>query len=240
MRTLHLFAGAGGGLLCDLILGHEPVVAVEWDPYCCKVLRERATEGWFPGLHVFEGDVRKFDGMPWAGKVDVVAGGFPCTDISIAGEGAGIEGAESGLWREMARIVGEVGPHYVFVENSPMLTSRGLGRILGDLAALGFDAEWDCFSACEVGAPHLRERMFILAYAEGKRRGREWPATSNVQGKSSGRCSETFWKGANEPGIFGVAYGISKGIHRFKAVGNAQCPQAAALAWRELYGRINS
>ena len=92
-----------------------------------------------------------------------MAGGFPCQDISTAGKGAGIEGARSGLWSEYARIIREVGPRYVFVENVPALTTRGLNRVLGDLASLGFDAEWDCFSAAGVGAPHKRLRIFILA-----------------------------------------------------------------------------
>ena len=80
MRTLHLFAGIGGGLLADLILGHEPVCAVEIDPYCCAVLRDRRGEGWFPDLHVHEGDVRLWDPSPWAGGVDCIAAGFPCQD----------------------------------------------------------------------------------------------------------------------------------------------------------------
>lgn len=244
LRSLHLFAGAGGGILSDLILGHDPVCAVEWDPYCCQVLRERAAEGWFPNLQVWEGDVREFDGRPWAGKVDCVAGGFPCTDISIAGKGAGIEGAESGLWREMARIVGEVRPRFVFVENSPMLTSRGLGRILGDLAALGFDAEWDCFSAHEVGAPHLRERMFVLAYSRGI--GSKWLQVQSRQKEPVVNASESL---ALSKWSFGFGAlsdvprandGLAKKLDRIEAIGNGQCPQSAALAWRELYGRINS
>lgn len=247
MRTLHLFAGAGGGLLADLILGHDPIAAVEWDPYCCAVLRERAAEGWFPNLQVYEGDIREFDGTKWRGKVDVVAGGFPCTDISIAWKGAGIEGNESGLWREMARIIRQVGPSFAFVENSPMLTSRGLGRVLGDLAALGFDAEWDCFSAHEAGAPHLRERMFILAHAVGKR----WDGMDQNEEE---RCpvfnpsSFESWRDiqANlripmdvffDNPVRGVVRnddGLSVGMDRLEAIGNAQCPQQAALAWKIL------
>lgn len=97
------------------------------------------------------------------GIVDVVSGGFPCQDISAAGSGAGIEGKRSGMWKEMARIIGEIRPKYAFVENSPMLTSRGLGTVLADLASMGFDAEWGVFSAAQVGAPHLRKRIWIVA-----------------------------------------------------------------------------
>jgi DNA (cytosine-5)-methyltransferase 1 len=97
MRVAHLFSGAGGGLLADLILGHTPVLAIEWNKACCDSLRERVEEGWLPGLHVHHGDVRDFDWGPWAGKVDCLAAGFPCQDISSAGGGAGIKDKRSGL-----------------------------------------------------------------------------------------------------------------------------------------------
>jgi len=116
-------------------------------------------------------DICTFDGKPWRGLVDVVTGGFPCQDISAAGRGAGIDGARSGLWGEMARIIGEVGPRYVLVENSPNLTSRGLGRVLGDLASMGYDARWGVLGAVHAGGPHKRERIWILANASGGRCG---------------------------------------------------------------------
>ena len=163
LRTLHLFAGAGGGILADLILGHQPVCAVEIEPYCQQVLHARQKDGFLPWFPIFD-DVKTFDGKPWRGLVEVVAGGFPCQDISSAGKGAGISGERSGLWGEMARVVCEVRPRYVFVENSPMLTVRGLGRVLGDLAAMGYDAKWCVLGACDTGAPHKRERIWILGY----------------------------------------------------------------------------
>lgn len=172
LRTLHLFAGAGGGLLADILLGHQCICAVEIDPYCQQVLSARQKDDCLPWFPIFA-DVKEFDGTPWRGLVDVVAGGFPCTDISAAGKGAGINGEQSGLWREMARIIGEVRPRFVFVENSPMLTSRGLGRVLGDLAEMGFDAEYGVISAAECGAPHERKRIWIMAHAGSERvRGR--------------------------------------------------------------------
>lgn len=170
MRTLHLFAGAGGGLLADLILGHTPIGAVEIDPYCCAVLRERAAEGWFPGLRVHEQDIRLFDPSEYTGRVDCVSGGFPCQDISAAGRGAGITGERSGLWSEFARVIRLVRPRYAFIENSPMLTSRGLDRVLADLAEMGFDAQWAVVSAADTGAPHRRERIWILAYLPDAKR----------------------------------------------------------------------
>jgi len=161
---MHLFAGIGGGLLADLILGHRPVVAVEWEPYACQVLRERAEEGWFPGLHVWEGDVRLFDPSEYAGKVDCIHAGFPCQDISVAGKQAGVsEGTRSGLYREVLRIAGIVRPRYLFLENVAAILSNGLGTVLGDLAAMGYDARWCCIRASDVGAPHHRDRWFALA-----------------------------------------------------------------------------
>jgi DNA (cytosine-5)-methyltransferase 1 len=169
MNELELFAGAGGGILGSMLLGHRTVCAVEYDAYARSVLLARQADGTFPPFPVWD-DVRTFDGRPWRGIVDVVSGGFPCQDISAAGAGAGIDGERSGLWGQMARIIGEVQPRYVFVENSPMLTSRGLGRVLGDLAEMGFDAEWGVVSAADTGAPHLRERIWILADAGSGRR----------------------------------------------------------------------
>lgn len=164
LRELALFAGAGGGILGGHLLGWRTVCAVERDAYCAAVLASRQNDGCLPPFPIWS-DVETFCGRPWRGLVDVVSGGFPCQDISCAGKGAGIGGARSGLWRHMRRIISEVRPRYAFVENSPMLTVRGLGRVLGDLATLGYDAEWGVVSAADTGAPHLRERIWILADA---------------------------------------------------------------------------
>lgn len=166
MRELALFAGAGGGLLGSCLLGFRPVCAVEIDAYCRRVLFSRQRDGSLPRFPVWD-DVRTFDGRPWRGCVDVITGGFPCQDISCAGKGAGIDGERSGLWGEYARIVREVEPGLVFVENSPALVSRGLGRVLGDLAQMGYDAEWGVLGADDAGAPHLRKRIWILGWRRG-------------------------------------------------------------------------
>ena len=125
MNELALFAGAGGGILGGHLLGWRTVCAVEWEPYPSSILAARQNDGILPTFPIWD-DVQTFDGRPWRGIVDVVSGGFPCQDISAAGKGAGIDGERSGMWSHMARIVGEVRPRFVFVENSPMLTSRGL------------------------------------------------------------------------------------------------------------------
>ena len=133
MNELASFAGAGGGILGGKLLGWRTVCAVECEPYPASVLAQRQKDGLLPPFPIWD-DVRTFDGKPWRGIVDVVSGGFPCQDISAAGKGAGITGERSGLWMEMARIISEVRPRFAFVENSPTLTSRGLGVVLGDLA----------------------------------------------------------------------------------------------------------
>jgi DNA (cytosine-5)-methyltransferase 1 len=162
MNELALFAGAGGGILGGHLLGWRTVCAVEWEAYPASVLCARQNDGLLPTFPIWD-DVQTFDGKPWRGIVDVVSGGFPCQDISAAGKGGGIEAERSGMWKEMARIIGEVRPRYAFVENSPMLTSRGLGTVLKDLAQMGFNAEWGVFSAADVGANHKRERIWICA-----------------------------------------------------------------------------
>jgi DNA (cytosine-5)-methyltransferase 1 len=163
LRELALFAGAGGGILGGKLLGWKTVCAVETDPYCASVLVARQNDGFLPAFPIWD-DVRTFDGKPWRGIVDVVSGGFPCQDISIAGNGAGLAGEKSRLWFEFQRIIGEVRPVYVFVENSPMLTLRGLDRVLGGLASLGYNAEWGTLGACDVGAPHIRKRIWLLCW----------------------------------------------------------------------------
>lgn len=140
----------------------EQSVPSKIEKYPRSVLLQRQKDGILDKFPIWD-DVRTFDGRPWRGKVDVISGGFPCQDISSAGKGLGIErGERSGLWREYARIICEVRPRYCFVENSPMLTVRGLGIVLGDLAALGYDAAWTVLSAGDCGAPHERARMWIV------------------------------------------------------------------------------
>ena len=162
LNELALFAGAGGGILGGHLLGWRTVCAVECNAYAASVLVARQNDGCLPPFPIWD-DVRTFDGQPWRGRVDVVSGGFPCQDISSAGKGAGITGERSGLWAEMARIIREVGPRFVLVENSPLLTGRGLHVVLGDLVSMGFDARWGVLGAVDAGAPHKRERIWIVA-----------------------------------------------------------------------------
>ena len=189
MNELHLFAGAGGGILGGMLLGHTCVCAVEIEPYPRKVLLQRQGDGILPKFPIWD-DIRTFDGRPWRGHVDIIAGGFPCQDISSAGKGAGIDGERSGMWVEMARVIREVRPRFVFVENSPMLTSRGLGRVLGDLAAMGYNARWGVLGACDAGAPHKRERIWILANCNSLRKLQPKRIEQDQRGRFSNSGSE--------------------------------------------------
>ena len=166
LNTFHLFAGAGGGILADLLLGHNPIGAAEIEKYPRDVLLARQTDGHLPQFPIWD-DVATIDGNPWRGSVDLLCGGFPCQDISAAGKGAGITGERSGLWKEYARLIGEMRPKFVFAENSPLLRTRGLGVVLEDLASLGYNARWGVLGARDVGAPHKRDRMWVLAYTHG-------------------------------------------------------------------------
>ena len=161
MRTGHLFAGHGGGILADLINGHWPVWAIEWDAYACSVLRAR-----FPWLRVIQGDVRDVD-FRALDQVDAICGGFPCQDISAAGHGVGIAGERSGLYRELLRAVEHLGPTWVFMENSPRIRTKGRHIVIGDLVALGYSWRDGILAAADVGAPHQRDRWWCLAHRNG-------------------------------------------------------------------------
>jgi len=184
LRELALFAGAGGGILGGKLLGWRTVCAVERDAYAAQILAQRQNDGILEPFPIWS-DVTTFDGRPWRGIVDVVSGGFPCQDISVAGKGAGITGERSGMWTHMARIVGEVRPRHVFVENSPALLTRGLGVVLSDMAALGYDCKWTVLGAADVGAPHQRDRFWLLGHAPcfNGRAGRAWRPSHAGEGQ---------------------------------------------------------
>lgn len=252
----------GGGLLADLILGHTPVVAVEWDGYACQVLRERAADGWFPGLRVWEGDVRLFDPSEYAGIVDCIHAGFPCQDISNAGAKAGV-GPEtrSGLYREVLRIAGVVRPKQLFLENVSAIVSGGLECVLADLAALGYDSEWLCLRASDCGATHHRDRWWLLGNANNGKQSTNAvndetqrlpePSRSNATNSDSARQKERsiseriqpqhtrhsgnpWWD--TIPNVPRVANGLAHQSHRLKGIGNGQVPLQAAIAYRLLNG----
>jgi len=230
MNELALFAGAGGGILGGKLLGWETVCAVEWGKPQQEILMDRQNDGHLEPFPIWD-DVQTFDGKPWRGIVDVVSGGFPCQDISTAGNGVGISGERSGMWAHMARIIGEVRPRYAFVENSPALTFRGLGDVLGDLAEMGYDAAWGVFSGGDVGARHERERIWIVADSTGQLQFNRdaWQTYANRHSRF------TEWE---EPTVenMGTPDGMADRVGSQQAIGNGQIPAVAAHAWRTLLG----
>jgi len=166
LRVLDLFSGIGGfSLGLERTGGFETVAFCEIDPFCRRVLARH-----WPNVPCFE-DVTKLKAED-VGPVDVICGGFPCQDISEANHaGEGLDGKRSGLWFEYARLIGELRPDFAIVENTSALLARGLGRVLGSLAEVGYDAEWHSIPASALGAVHERDRVWILAYPSATQRG---------------------------------------------------------------------
>ena len=160
MTVGSLFAGIGGLDLGFERAGFEVIWQCERDDFCTRILNKH-----WPDTPVYD-DVQTLytDDGPSPETPDVLCGGFPCQDISLAGKGAGLDGERSGLWWQYHRIIGVVRPRYAVVENVPALVNRGLPAILGALSEIGYDAEWEIVSAAALGAPHIRERLFLVAY----------------------------------------------------------------------------
>ena len=194
LRGLDVCSGSGiGSFVFERIGLCRTVCYIENDPYCQRLLVQRMRDGWINDAPVFD-DLRLFDGRPWRGCVDFVFGGIPCQPFSLAGKRRGAAD-ERDLWPDFLRVVGEVRPALVLVENTPgfLVGKRGgprtrtapdghviarwvekaqqaaLGRALGDLSEIGYDAEWEVVSAAGIGAPHLRKRVWLVAYPSGKR-----------------------------------------------------------------------
>jgi len=267
MNELALFAGIGGGILGGKLLECRTICAVEIQPYCREVLLRRQRDGVLPMFPIWD-DIRTFDGRKWTGRVDIITGGFPCQDISAAGRGEGLSGERSGLWKEMARVICEVRPRFVFIENSPLLRTRGLSKVLKDLAEMGYDAKWGVLGARNIGAPHKRDRMWVYAYSQllgwyersvqSVQSEFEKPRLSNAnhvcedipnagefgfkkvkfsdgtEKKVPMLTGSSWWE--TEPRLDRVANGIPNRVDRIKALGNAQVPGVARLAYELLKG----
>jgi DNA (cytosine-5)-methyltransferase 1 len=161
LKVLDLFSGIGGFSLGLERAGFRTIAFCEIDSFCRRVLAKH-----WPDVPCHDDIMtREFQ----EGEADVICGGFPCQDISVAGKGAGLAGERSGLFRELVRAIRLVRPRFAILENVAALLGRGMGAVLGDLAEIGFDAEWHCIQAAEVGAPHKRDRVWIVAYADGER-----------------------------------------------------------------------
>jgi DNA (cytosine-5)-methyltransferase 1 len=204
MRELSLFTGAGGGLLGTLLLGWQPVGYVEWDKYCQKVLAQRIKDGILPDAPIF-GDIRTFisEGFAraYSGMVDVITGGFPCQPFSVAGQRKGAEDHRN-MWPATIAAIRDIQPRYCLLENVPGLVTSGyFGTILGDLAQNGYDCSWRILSAAELGAPHKRDRLWLVAHTEHAKWGPGSASRCGMEGEHSlsqgqkntagaGSCSE--------------------------------------------------
>ena len=252
-----LFAGIGGFSLGLERAGMDCKWQVEIDDYARRVLQKH-----WPDVRRHD-DVRTFPPTGDDYSVDVICGGFPCQDISVAGKGAGLAGARSGLWYEFARIIGELRPRYIIVENVAALLSRGMETVLGDLSTLGYDAEWHVIPASAVGAPHRRDRVWIVAYAVSerdavRRDGETMPpalacwrcdARGSVSDCGAG-CSQkprqaaSDAKGAairpwwqTEPAVGRVVNGVPHRVDRLRCLGNAVVPQVVELIGKAIMER---
>ena len=244
MNELALFAGAGGGILGGHLLGWRTVCAVERDAYAAQVLAQRQNDGILRPFPIWS-DVTTFDGRAWKGIVDVVSGGFPCQDISVAGKGAGLAGERSGLWFEMRRIISDVEPKSVFLENSPALSFRGGARIIADLTKLGYVGRFGVVGADACGLDHHRARFWLVAHRKEIN-----GYIRNMLGKGAQRCEGKFrrlprtkidadWRKAHN-GPFSVsifrdpADGLAAEVGELSTLGNGQVPIVAATAWNIL------
>lgn len=233
-KLLDLFSGIGGfSLGLERSGGFETVAFCEIDPFARKLLAKH-----WPGTPIYD-DIRtlsaerlRSDGI----APNAIAGGFPCQDLSLAGNGAGLEGSRSGLWFEYLRLIDELRPKIVAVENVAALVNRGLGTVLGGLAGLRYDAEWRRIPASEAGAPHYRDRIWLVAYPSGTRRPGLVPGADISQAGPwrlrgaedlQSIASAPFERGDRwpQPLLRRVDDGLRGRIHRLRVVGNSIVPQ---------------
>jgi DNA (cytosine-5)-methyltransferase 1 len=253
LNLLSLFSGIGGFELgLERSGAFETVAQCEIDPFCNKVLAKH-----WPNVKRY-GDVRELTAARLASDgitVDAICGGFPCQDVSIAGKQIGIEsGSRSGLWSEYVRLISELEPRFIIMENVSALLSGPsskpggwFGRILGDLAELRFNAEWENIPASAVGAIHARERLWLVAYPQSERQERRRvfsflhkPPNQGLQQRKiqigqksyNGICGSV-WD-ANTARIWGMANGVSNRLDRIKSIGNAVVPQIPELIGRAI------
>ena len=230
MYELALFAGIGGGLLGSRLLGWKPIAAVELNTYCRDILLKRQDEGYLEPFPIWD-DIRTFNGRPFRGRVDIITAGFPCQGYSPAGHQQGAADSRN-LWPDTLRVIREVEPKYILLENVPELLSyRYFSEVAGGLASSGYSFKWKVLSAAELGATHRRDRLWIVAHSN--RFGLETFRSQIRVPEEVGEYScEGWWICAS--GVPRVDDGIPDRVERTKGVGNAQVPGVARLAWSML------
>lgn len=233
LKVLDLFSGIGGFSLGLERAGMETVAFCEIDKKARLVLNKH-----WPDVPVFE-DVSTLtkDALDARGiSVNVICGGFPCQDISLAGKGAGLEGERSGLWSQFHRLIKEIQPQYAIIENVSALRNRGLDHVLRSLAEIGYDAEWHCIPASAVGAPHRRDRIWIVAYTMQSRLQGQRQITSRISEELKDLSYSRWWE--TEPAVGRVANGVPNRVDRLKQLGNAVVPQIPELIGRAIINNM--
>ena len=240
IRLLDLFSGIGGfSLGLERTGGFKPVAFCEIEPFCRQVLKKH-----WPEVMQYD-DIRTLTAKRLAAdgiSIDAICGGFPCQDISIAGDGAGLAGTRSGLWREYARLIAEIKPELVIIENVAALMGRGGDEVALDLASLGFQIWPIVVGAAHTGARHHRKRAFLLAYAGGARLPISECAGGGIEEETPAQRGESVAERAgwpNQSRMGRVAYGVPGRVDRIRSLGNAVCPQVAeAIGWAILRAEI--
>lgn len=248
LNGLDLFSGIGG-MSIALQEWVRPIAYCEIDPYCQGVLLSRIFERTITNAPIWS-DIKTLQSN-FLPSIDIVYGGFPCQDISIAGHGKGLAGERSKLVFDAIRLVKELRPSFLFLENVPAITTRGGIELIKEIEQMGMDCRWLCISAESIGAPHRRERWFLLSHSlfTGRRtnirtaHGNEAQNGSQNMQQSFGACTDVadsrfecgrFWE--TEPDVGRVADGIPLRSHRIKSLGNAVVPQQAKEAFKILMG----
>jgi DNA (cytosine-5)-methyltransferase 1 len=241
VNELSLFTGAGGGLLGSHLLRWNPIGYVEWDDYCQRIIAARIADGFLPRAPIF-GDVREFvqsgAAEQYRGFADVVTAGFPCQPFSGAGLMLGADD-ERDMWPATADCIRIVRPEHVKLENVPNLLSCGYaGIVIAQLAEMGYVGRWGCIPAAGVGAPHLRERFWVVAHAQGGlgqerqrrfRQFRQWPTRGKDFAALDGDNARGWVEMARE--FRGMDDGLADSVDRVKAAGNGQVPRVVRAAW---------
>jgi DNA (cytosine-5)-methyltransferase 1 len=261
LHGVDLFSGIGG-ITLGLSNWVRPIAYCEKDKFAQSVLLSRIADGQLPRAPIWD-DVTSLTGSVLPSGVEIIYGGFPCQDISTAGLGAGLEGKRSGLFSEIIRLTKEVNPKFVFLENVPAIRTRGLSTVIREFTKIGYDCRWTCLSAASLGAPHKRERWFLLAHSnrnvnrspvEGGSRVQEsleskfgqdncpsrqsCGASSEFRGNSMHGYDEAyrsdFWK--TEPSVGRMVDGLPNLVDRNKSLGNAVAPLQVEVAFKRLMG----
>ena len=233
LKLLDTFSGIGGFSYAaeKIVGGFKTVQFVEWEPYCQKILNHH-----WPSVPI-HGDISTFYPKPFS--ADVICGGFPCQDISIAGRQAGIkQGTRSGLFYELIRVIRLVQPKYIILENVSAIIANGLDVVLGELAEAGYDSEWSCIRASDLGACHRRDRWWLVAYPNStrpQRFGRKSELRKACEEKPPrwNSCHSMLspeWRSyISKPLLFRGDDGLSNRVDRIRALGNSVVPQVAAI-----------